>query len=176
MIELFELENGVIKPTVHCHTINWLKAIMKKWKDREQHVAIYAYIFYMSCPNPIKNPYFNMPEGEREEAILKDLMPVEIDTEATEILMAIDEAEILYTTPTARAYRGLETLMDNLTVYISTAEITAGRDGNINSLVATASKFSTIRDSFKKVRADLEAEQSSGTKRGGGDMAYDQKS
>ena len=175
MIELFELEDGVIKPTVHCHNINWLKAIMKKWKKKEQHLAIYAYIFYMSCPHPIKNPYFNMPEEEREEAVLKDLMPIEIDTESTEILTAIEEAEKLYVTPTVRAYRGLEILMDNLTTYISTAEITAGRDGNINSLIATASKFSSIRDSFKKVKADLEAEQNTGTKRGGGDMPYDQQ-
>ena len=174
MIELFEIEDRGIKPTAHCHTINWLKAIMKKWKKKDQHIAIYAYVFYMSCPNPIKNPFFNMPDEEREEAVLKDLMPVEIDTEANEILTAIEEAAKLYTTPTVRSYRGLETLMDNLTTYMATAKITAGRDGNINSLLAAASKFSAIRDSFKKIRADLEAEQSVGTKRGGGDMAYDQ--
>lgn len=173
MIELFELVDEVVKPTVHCHNIKWLKVIMKKWKKKEEHLAIYAYIYYMTCPNPIKNPYFNVPEYEREAAVLKALEPVVIDTEANEIIEAIDGATYLYHTVTARAYMGLETLIDNLTIYISTAQITAGREGNINSLLAAASKFSTIRDSFKKVHADLEAEQNSGTKRGGGDMAYD---
>jgi hypothetical protein len=56
---------------------------------------------------------------------------------------------------------------------METTQITAGRDGNINSLVAAAKNFDQIRASFKGVYKDLQDEQSSKV-RGGIGMAYDQ--
>jgi hypothetical protein len=55
---------------------------------------------------------------------------------------------------------------------METTQITAGRDGNINSLVAAAKNFDQIRASFKGVYKDLQDEQSSKV-RGGQGLAYD---
>ena len=55
---------------------------------------------------------------------------------------------------------------------METTPITAGRDGNINSLVAAAKNFDLIRASFKGVYKDLQEEQSSKV-RGGIGLSYD---
>ena len=51
--------------------------------------------------------------------------------------------------------------------------VTAGRDGNINSLLRIAKEFDAIRQSYKGVAKDLEAEQQT-IVRGGQNLAYDQ--
>lgn len=170
MIRLLEIENKVVKPTEHCHVIKWLKVIMEKFPDN--FIDVYAYIFYMSSPGQ-ENPYFNIPFDLREETVLQDL-DSEIDTESDEIIEAVEKATILYKTPTVRAYQGITTMLDNLTEYMETTTVTAGRDGNINSLLRIAKEFDAIRQSYKGVAKDLEAEQKT-VVRGGQNMAYDQQ-
>jgi hypothetical protein len=169
MIKLFEIENKKVKATEHCYTIKWLKRIIDEYPD--EHLDIFAYIFYMSCPSQ-ENPYFNLPEAIREDVIEEDL-DISFDTEDEAIQEALEKAEKLYETPTVRAYKGVQTLLDNLTEYISNTQITAGRDGNINSLIRAAKDFDAIRQSFKGVAKDLEAEQEAHV-RGSQQLGYDQ--
>ena len=37
--------------------LTFLKKLMKEYPDT--HMQVYQYIFYMSCPNPDMNPFFN---------------------------------------------------------------------------------------------------------------------
>lgn len=169
MIRLFELDNRIIKPTEHCYSITWLKAIMDEYPD--DYITIYAYIFYMSCPSE-ENPYFNRPIKEREELILRDLKH-DIDTESESIIYAVEKATELYETPTVRAYIGIVTLLDNMTDYIKETEITTGKDGNFTSLIRIAEKFDSIRQSYKGVAKDLQEEQEQRA-RGNENLGYDQ--
>ncbi|MFW9818130.1 MAG: hypothetical protein ACFFE5_00855, partial [Candidatus Thorarchaeota archaeon] len=66
MIRLFEIDGNNIIPTEHCHSIKWLKAIMENYPDN--YINVYTYLFYMTCPNQ-ENPYFNLPEEIREDAV-----------------------------------------------------------------------------------------------------------
>jgi hypothetical protein len=170
-IKLFEVENGVVKPTEHCYTINWLHDIMINYPDN--HLKVYAYIFYMTCPNPELNPFFNVPEDDKEDIIVNSI-GMDVSTDGDLIINAIQKCLTLYTTPTLRAYNGIAKMLDNLSHYMETANITAGRDGNINSLIAAAKNFQAIRESFKGVLKDLEAEQSKTSVRGGQNLGYDQ--
>lgn len=169
MIRLFEIENDVVKPTEHCRMIKWLRVIQEKYP--ENALKIYAYIFYMACPSQ-ENPYFNHPRDLREEVVIRDL-EIEFDLEDDEILEALKNAYKMYETPTVRAYNGITTMLDNLTEYMETTSVTAGRDGNINSLLRIAKEFDSIRQSYKGVAKDLEAEQQT-IVRGGQNLAYDQ--
>jgi len=170
-IKLFDIENGVVKATEHCYTINWLHDIMVNYPDN--HLKIYAYIFYMTCPNPELNPFFNMQEDDKEDVILESI-DLDVSTDDALITKAIEKCTILYTTPTLRAYNGIAKMLDRLSYYMETANITAGRDGNINSLITAAKNFQSIRESFKGVLKDLEAEQSKTSVRGGQNLGYDQ--
>jgi len=170
-IKLFDLENGVIKATEHCYTINWLHDIMVNYPDN--YLKIYTYIFYMTCPNPELNPFFNMPDDDKEDLIIESI-GLDVSTDDDLIVKAIEKCDILYTTPTLRAYNGIAKMLDNLSYYMGTANITAGRDGNINSLVAAAKNYDAIRASFKGAYKDLLEEQNKSSVRGGQSLGYDQ--
>ena len=169
MIKLLEIENKTVKPTEHCHTIKWLKKIQEVFPDT--FIDVYAYIFYMACPSE-ENPYYNIPFEMREDLVLSDLKS-EIDTEAPEILEAVDKAQTLYETTTARAYNGIKQALDNIAEYMGNTSITDGKDGNIAQIRAMAKDFDSIRQSYKGVAKDLAAEQESHV-RGGQNLGYDQ--
>ena len=169
MIRLFELEGKVLKPTEHCMMIKWLRVIQENHPDN--FLKIYAYIFYMTCPSE-ENPFFNVPRDIREDAVIKELeidFPLDIDT----VTNGLKKAAELYETPTVRAYNGITTMLNNLTDYMETTTVTAGRDGNINSLLRIAKEFDSIRQSYKGVAKDLAAEQETHV-RGDQSLGYDQ--
>ena len=69
--KLFDIQNGKVVPTEHCYTLKSLKDIMDNYPD--DHLKIYQYLFYMTCPNPDMNPFFHTPEHEKEEVIMKEV-------------------------------------------------------------------------------------------------------
>jgi hypothetical protein len=170
MIKLFDIQNGKIIPSEHCYTLKTLKDIMEEYP--EDHVKIYAYLFYMTCPNPEVNPFFDLIEHEKEEIIMKEI-DGDFSTEDELILQGIVFCKKLYETPTLRAYMGIKQMLDRLANYMSNTAIEHGRDGNINSLVNAAKNFEQIRQSFKGAYKDLLAEQQ-GHVRGGHKLSYDQ--
>ena len=175
IVRLFDVQNGAVVPSEHVHTLHGLKAITEEYPD--EHVAIYAYCFYMTCPDPDMNPFFNVPESEKEELILRELRVAkdfpEFDPEDKLIKEALELCRKLYETPTYRAYKGIASMLDRLAAYMEKTPIEHGRDGNINSIVNAAAKFEQIRSSFKGAYSDLIDEQKSSV-RGGQGLAYDQ--
>jgi hypothetical protein len=169
LIKLFDVQNRTVIPTEHCYTLKALKDVMEEYP--EDHLKIYQYLFYMTCPNPDMNPFFHTPEVEKESIIMREIEG-EFSTEDPTVFAALRFCERMYETPTSRAYKGMSSMLDRLGKYMETTPITAGRDGNINSLVAAAKNFDQIRASFKGVYKDLQEEQSSKV-RGGQGLAYD---
>lgn len=171
MIRLFDVQNGKITPSEHCYTLGFLKDIMDNYP--EEHLLVYQYLFYMCCPNPEANPYFNMPADDKEQIILQDIRaPFSVEDDL--IVTALTKCNAMYETPTVRAYRGISSMLDRLATYMEKTPISHGRDGNINSLVSAAKNFEGIRASFKGAYKDLLEEQQTRT-RGGGELAYDLK-
>ena len=170
LIKLFDIQNGKVVPTEHCYTLKFLKAIMEKYPDT--HLAVFQYLFYMTCPDPDVNPFFNVPEIDKEELIL-DEIDMEESLECSKIRYALDKCAELYETPTFRAYKGIKSMIDKLAKYMENTAIEHGRDGNINSLVNAAAKYQQIRESFKGAYKDLQEEQQSNV-RGGIGLGYDQ--
>jgi hypothetical protein len=167
-IKLFDIQGGKVVPTEHCHTLPFLRRIMEEYKDN--YLEIFAYLFYMSCRSS-ENPYFNRPQEELQEEILRDLEAT-FDSEDRYIRMALDRCKEMYETPTVRAYNGISNMLEKLAFYMETQTITDGRDGNITAIVSAAKNFDAIRKSFKGVAKDLEEEQSSRA-RGGQKLSYD---
>jgi hypothetical protein len=175
IVRLFDIYNGKVVPSEHVYTLNGLKTIVETYEEEAN--AIFAYCFYMTCPSPDLNPFFNVPESEKEELILRELRTGEdfpdFDTDDAPIKEALALCKKLYETPTYRAYKGIASMLDRLALYMEKTPIEHGRDGNINSLVNAAAKFEQIRVSFKGAYNDLADEQTSSV-RGGQGLAYDQ--
>ena len=169
IIKLFEVQNNVVVLTEHCYTLKALKDIMEEYPD--EYLKIYQYLFYMTCPNPDMNPFFYTPDVDKEALIMTQIEG-EFSTEDDNIYIALKFCERMYETPTSRAYKGIASMLDRLARYMETATITTGRDGNMNSLIAAASKYDQIRQSFKGAYKDLQEEQQSKV-RGGQGLAYD---
>lgn len=171
MIRLFDILNSKVVPSEHCYTINSFKEIIETYPEESSN--IFAYIFYLSCPNPDLNPFFDVPEVDKEEMIRREVGG-EFDSDDELITNALEVAKKLYETPTVRAYMGIKTMLDRLAKYMETTDIEHGRDGNITALINAASKFEAIRQSFKGILRDLQEEQQS-TVRGGQVLGYDQQ-
>ena len=58
MVRLFDIQNGKVVPSEHCYTLSSLKRIMDEYG--EEAVKVYSYLFYMTCPNPDLNPFFDI--------------------------------------------------------------------------------------------------------------------
>jgi len=170
LIKLFDIQNKKVVPTEHCYTLKFLKSIMDSYPDT--YLNIYQYLFYMTCPNPDLNPFFNLIEHEKEDLILEEIN-MEESTEDEIIQNALHKCEKLYQTPTYRAYKGIKGMMDKLARYMEITPIEHGRDGNINALINAASKFENIRNSYKGAFTDMKKEQQTSV-RGGQGLAYDQ--
>lgn len=170
IVRLFDIENDKLVPTEHCYTLSFLKDIKKEYPDT--YLNVYTYLFYMTCPNPELNPFFNLPEIEKEDIIIEEISLVE-STEDPKIRHALDMCTKLYETPTHRAYLGIKKALDNMATYMANTQITDGRDGNISQIRAVAKDFDSIRQSFKGAFKDLQEEQTSSV-RGGQGLAYDQ--
>ena len=170
IVKLFDVQNNKVVPTEHCYSLKSLKVIMDKYPDT--YLDIYQYLFYMTCPNPDLNPFFHLPEHDKEDIII-DEVGLEESTEDIEIIKALNMCMKLYETPTHRAYLGIKKALDNMATYMANTPITDGRDGNISQIRAVAKDFESIRQSFKGAYRDLQDEQKSSV-RGGQGLAYDQ--
>ena len=172
MVRLFDVKNGVIAPTEHCYTIKALKDIMDYYGFEDEYLKIYAYLFYMTCPDEDLNPFANMHEMEKEREILKQIDPG-FSTEDEMVIEGLNFCKKAFETPTSRAYEGIKSMLDRLGDYMKSTPITHGRDGNITALVNAAAKYEQIRSSFKNAYKDLKDEQKS-IVRGKQKLAYDQ--
>ena len=169
IIKLFDVQNNVVVPTEHCYTLKALKDVMDEYPD--DYLKIYQYLFYMTCPNPDMNPFFYTPDIDKENLIMQQIEG-EFSTEDDAVFTALQFCQRMYETPTSRAYKGIASMLDRLARYMEVTTITAGRDGNINSLISAAKNYEAIRQSFKGAYKDLQEEQQSRV-RGGQGLAYD---
>ena len=84
--KLFDVQNGVVIPSEHCYTLKSLKDIMDNYPD--DYLKIYLYLFYMTCPNPDLNPFFNVPHMDKEDMILNEIQ-AEFSIEDDDIVVAL---------------------------------------------------------------------------------------
>jgi len=171
VVRIFDVSNGVVVPTEHCYALADLRNIMDNYPDN--YMSIYLYVFYMTCPDPDRNPFFNVEEHLKEEYILKQIN-ADFSPEDDYIPEALSLCHKLYETPTLRAYIGIKMMLDNMADYMAVNKISSGRDGNFTNLLAAAEKFGKIRENYKGTLKDLKDEQR-GKTRGGAGLAYDQQ-
>lgn len=170
MIRLFDIANGKVIPSEHCYTLKFLSDIMDTYPD--EYLQIYSYLFYMTCPNPDLNPFFDIPDEDKEGIILNEVN-AEFSIEDELIIKAMTLCKKMYETPTYRAYEGIKIFLDNMAKSMKTESITFGRDGSGPALLRMAEKYDQVRQSFKGVYKDLMEEQQSSV-RGNQNLAYDQ--
>lgn len=170
MIKLFDIQNGRVIPSEHCYTLKFLKDITEAYP--EDSVKIFAYLFYMYSTDPDANPFFDYPDEDKEDVIIREC-EIDFSLDDPVIERAKERTRELYQTPTFRAYEGIKVFLDKMGKSLKEEEITYGRNGNAEALLRMAERFDQVRQSFKGVYRDLMEEQQSQV-RGGQNLAYDQ--
>jgi hypothetical protein len=170
MVRIFDIQNGKVIPSEHCYTLKFLKDIMDF--HPADYMKMYTYIFYMTCPDPDLNPFFDIAEEDKEELIAREV-DIDFSTDDEYLVRCMETCKKLYQTPTYRAYEGIKKFMDRMAHSMATENITFGRDGSSAALLRMAEKYDDVRQSFKGVYKDLVEEQKSSV-RGGQNLAYDQ--
>lgn len=172
-IDVFELEGGKLVPTKHCYSLGFLKDIMDNYPKEEEHIKIYEYVFYMTCPYPKKNPFFNIAKDAKEGEIIKH---IRIATSLDDPLIEVAKEELtkLFMSRIAQAYESMAIGVENVSKYIREAKPSDGRDGNIAALIRAIEHYPKLRESFDKIETAFLASQQITNVRGDEDMAYDQ--
>lgn len=170
MVRIFDVNNGVVIPSEHCLNLKTFKAIIDNYP--KDHMKILSYVYYMKAPDPMNNPFFDVPESDKEEMIIKEL-DIDFSLDEYDINEALALAEKLYETPTYRAYMGIKKMLDNIADYMGNTTITDGRDGNLTSIITAGSRFKDLREAFKSTYSDLVKEQNIEV-RGSQTLAYDE--
>lgn len=170
LIALFDMSEGVLVPSIHCYSLNSLKSIIEAYP--KDHIKVFKYIFYKTCSDPKMNPFFNLPDEDKEELILQEVK-VDFSIDDPLITKALEVCEKLYDTPTKRAYEGMKILVDRLGDFFKKNALSTGRDGSLTAMVSAGKDYQNLRQSFKGVEKDYmeEIEQV----RGAQFTAYDQR-
>lgn len=169
MIKLFDIENGVVKPTVHCYQISWLKAILDKYK--KDSTKILGYLYYTTCPSD-DNPYVNLPEDTKEDAVINALQ-ITTSLEAKEIVTAKNELAKLFETPSMRAYHAVKVMLDRISTYLETTSISDGKEGNAADIARWMDKIDSYRQTYKNAYRDMQDELTEKKTRGNQKRSYD---
>ena len=156
MINLFDISGGKPVPSVHCWNIPILKRIMDTFPT--EYLNIYAYMFYLTCPDSTMNPYTNKSEGEKEQIIIADLKP-EFDIEDPIITETIEWCKKMYETPTLRAFVGAKKALDRIGIYLAETEITDGKDGSAGTIERYMLKLPEFTETYNTMENKLKEEQ-----------------
>jgi len=152
--DLFTVENGKVKPSLHCHLIPEFKQVIDKYDKRATDMLAYA--FYMACPFKSINPYADFSEDEREESLKKSFV---VFPDNPDVLTAIQAMKSLYETTSVKYFlrnkKNLEDIMD----YLDSSVLTEGKDGNLSERLKIAEKCFKIKAEYDELEKNVEAER-----------------
>lgn len=170
-VEIFDVVDGKLTPTKHCYALPFLKNIMDEYPD--DYIDIYKYVFYMTCPYPKHNPFFNVAHTEKEAEILRHIkLKVSLDNALIEV--AKGECSKLFNSRMAQAYEAMAVGVEKVSAYMITTTITDGRDSNLNALLKAIKDYPKMRESFEKVESAFLESQKETSVRGQATLAYDE--
>lgn len=152
--DLFTIENGKVKPSMHCYLIPEFKHIIETYDKRA--VDMLAYAFYFACPFKSINPYADYSNDEKEEVLKKSFV---VFPDNPDVLEAIKTMKALYETTAVKYFlknkKNLEDIMD----YLDSAPIVEGKDGNLSERLKIAEKCFKIKAEFDELEKNVEAER-----------------
>ncbi len=170
MIQLFDIQNKQVTTHANCYLIPELKAIIDTFP--KDYLKILQYIAGMTIPDST-NPYFDIEEHRREEVILADIKPFDGWIEDMLIEKAINKCNMLFSTPTLRAFMGAKKALDRIGKYLDETEITDGKEGTSGTIERYMLKLPEFTDTYNTMENKLKEEQAK--VRGSLKLRYDQK-
>lgn len=171
-VKFLELQDGKVVLTEICYTSKTLKEVIRVFKKDKNYMKVFNFLFHLYCPDPLRNPFLNVPEHEKEDMLMREF---EIDFSLDEDVFELAKkfTEKIFTTPTRRFYLDCKVGLEKQGEYLRETQISTGRDGNDTTYLATLKAVGVINDQFAKVEKAYEAELKASV-RGGSERSYDE--
>lgn len=153
--DLFTVENGKVKPSLHCHLIPEFKQIIDKYEKRATDMLAYA--FYYACPFKSINPYADYSDDEKEEELKRTFV---VFPDNPDVLLAIETMKKMYETPNMKYFQSIKSSLYNMMDYLNNATvITDDRDGNLTKIHNIQKDAGKVMASFLELEKNVEAER-----------------
>lgn len=149
---ILEYENGRITVTSEAYMLPELKAIIDKYETQAEPYL--AYVHLMTYP---ASPYVNLPDSEKKENVIYDIIQSISDFDIDEPLLdiAIRKLDSLFMTRTRRYFNNLCKLMDGMEAYSENRVIT---DENLSDITKTLKDAALTMKSFKEAEKQIDEE------------------
>ncbi len=155
--KILEYDNQRIKITPQAYSIPELKVIIDKYTDPE------PYLMFVHSMSAIDSPYINIPDEEKEDAVVYDIQATLGDFEWEDPLLAkaITRIRSLYATPMVLMSLELEQELHRFRILLKTTPLTMENFKDRSELLKNIDKIST---SYNKVKEQAEKELQVATK------------
>ncbi len=165
VIQLFDMQDGDLKPTIHCYSLPWLSTLMTDFPNA--YMKAYKYIFYMTCPDEQLNVYVNTPEIDKSDEIIRQLQITEFMADDLHIENAVNQARKLYTTPTTEVYLAAKSMLEKLKRSFQVEELSwGGKDATGPALTAAMEKLPKLIQAYADSKLKLDQELKSRSRGG----------
>lgn len=145
MNKIITIKDGKVVPDENVLGIPELRTIYDKFP--EERNLIFQYLYHLYEPT---SPYQNVAEDEREERVRKDFRGNYKPNFDKDIIKAKEKMMELTWNPITELLDGLRINIRNISTYLKTAEVDAGRDGNLSQLT---SLHKSAKDLIKNYKA-----------------------
>lgn len=146
MNDLITIKEGKVVPNINILSIPELKTLWEKFEGEDRNL-LFCYLHHLYIPT---SPYQKLDENEREERVRKDFRGNYKPNFDKDILAAKEKLKELTWSPTKDLLEGLKINIKNIATFLKTAEVDAGRDGNLSQLT---SLHKSVKDLIKNFRA-----------------------
>lgn len=148
MNKIITIKDGRVIPNENVLSIPELKLLWERFdQEEETRNLLFLYLHHLY---EFDSPYQNLPEDEREEVVKKDFKGNYKPNFDKDILKAKEKLEQLTWNPAKDLLEGLKINIKNIANYLKTAEVEAGRDGNLSQLT---SLHKSVKDLIKNYKA-----------------------
>lgn len=149
-MELFEIENKVVKLTPDCLLIPELKAISENYKDP---IQVYTYLHYVTSP---RSPYRNLEEDIIDEEVHKDY-PGDYSPNDYHVANAKAKLKKLTANTVEKYFVSMKHGMEKMSHYMEQVIISDDRVlGNITYVQKALDNAGKTIESFKKLEKERE--------------------
>jgi len=151
MYKLITIKEGKVVPDENILTIPELKVLYNKFEGEERNL-LFTYLHHLYEPT---SPYQRIPENEREERIRKDFRGTFKPNHDKDILKAKEKLEELTWSPIKDLLEGAKINLKNIATFLKTAEVDAGRDGNLTQLTSLHKSLKELSRNFKATEQEF---------------------
>lgn len=145
MSKIITIKDGKVVPDENVLGIPALRTIYEKFEGEDRNL-LFQYLHFLYEDSP----YQKLPENEREERVAKDFKGNFKPKHDKDILKAKEYMQDLTWSPIKDLLEGLKINIKNISTYLKTAEVDAGRDGNLSQLT---SLHKSAKDLIKNYKA-----------------------